>query len=456
MTVMGSDAMVAEEKLTLRLAEAIAASDPLRDEEAVTIARTALIDFFACVLGGAADRSTKILIDTFTSGIQGAAGIIGHDLRTDAFTASLINGHAGHVLDYDDVHGSVRGHPTVAIIPALLAIAVEEGSTADAFIAAYIVGLETMARIGLSLGTRHYENGFHATATLGPIGAAAAIAHLLKFDLQTTAVALGLAATQSAGLRLQFGFDAKPLHAGLAARAGLTAGRLARSGFQGAPDFLENPIGFYSAYAFGAEQPKRVLSGWGAPWQIVSPGLTLKAFPCCTASHPVAVGALALRNSHDLTPDEIETVTITFPPGGDAALVGSATPATGIDARFSAEYVFAAALTDGALGIGHFDERPTRADLLALSTKVSRRHDETARRLSPDPTTRFVIIDVTKKDGTVLSRRVEGLPGIDDPTEKFADATGGNEKFASIPALVRSMKTAADLRKLEALLTTDI
>lgn len=456
MTVKGSDAMVAEEKLTLRLAEAIAASDPLRDEEAVTIARTALIDFFACVLGGAADRSTKILIGTFASGIQGAAGIIGHDLRTDAFTASLINGHAGHVLDYDDVHGSVRGHPTVAIIPALLAIAVEEGSTADAFIAAYIVGLETMARIGLSLGTRHYENGFHATATLGPIGAAAAIAHLLKFDTKTTATALGLAATQSAGLRLQFGFDAKPLHAGLAARAGLTAGRLARSGFQGAPDFLENPIGFYSAYAFGAEQPKRVLSGWGAPWQIVSPGLTLKAFPCCTASHPVAVGALALRNSHDLTPDEIETVTITFPPGGDAALVGSATPATGIDARFSAEYVFAAALTDGALAIGHFDERATRADLLALSARIARRHDETARRLSPDPTTRFVIIDVTKKDGTVLSRRVDGLPGIDDPTEKFADATGGNEKFASIPALVRSMKTAADLRKLEALLTTDI
>jgi 2-methylcitrate dehydratase PrpD len=184
--------------------------------------------------------------------------------------------------------------------------------------------------------------------------------------------------------------------------------------------------------------------------------LTLKAFPCCTASHPVAVGALALRNSNGLAPDEVEAVTITFPPGGDAALVGPATPSTGIDARFSAEYVFAAALTDGALGIGHFDEHPTRTDLLALSARVSRRHDETARRLSPDPTTRFVVIDVTKKDGTVLSRRVDGLPGIDDPTEKFADATGGNEKFASIPALVRSMKTAADLRKLETLLVSQI
>src|SRR5690606_20294563 len=143
-------------------------------------------------------------------------------------------------------------------------------------------------------------------------------------------------------------------------------------------------------------------------------------------------------------------------PGGDAALVGTGTPATGIDARFSPEYVFAAALAVGALGIGHFDERPARADLLTLSAKVSRRHDETARRLSPDPTTRFVVIDVTKKDRTLLSRRIDGLPGIDDPTEKFADATSGNEKFAGIPALVRSMKTAADLRKLETLLATEI
>ncbi len=440
------------EKLTLRLAQTIVASDPQKEPQAIEIARTALIDFFACVLGGAADRSTQILIDTFTPGTSGSSAIIGSNLRTDAFTAALINGHSGHVLDYDDVHGSVRGHPTVAIIPALLAVAIEEEASADAFIAAYIVGLEAMARLGLSLGTKHYENGFHATATLGTIGTAAAIAHLLKFDTSTTATALGLAATQSAGLRLQFGFDAKPLHAGLASRAGLTAARLARAGFQGAPDFLENPIGFYSAFAFGAEQPDRVLQGWGAPWQIITPGLTLKAFPCCTASHPVAVGALLLRNESGLAPEEVKAVNITFPPGGDAALIGSAIPSTGIDARFSAEYVFAAALIDGALLISHFDERPVRSDLVDLSAKVSRSHDDTARRLSPDPTTRFVVIDVTRTDGTVLSRRIDGLPSISDPTDKFIDATGGSAKFAKIPALIRSMSTAADLRALEALL----
>lgn len=437
--------------LTRQLAEAILASDPHQTPEAIARARTALIDVFACMLGGAADKSTKILIDTLAS-TAGEAVIVGHDLRTDAFTAALINGHSGHVLDYDDVHASVRGHPTIAIIPALMAVAIEAKASADAFIAAYIVGVECMARLGLALGSKHYENGFHSTATLGTIGAAAAIAHLLKFSVETTMVALGLAATQSAGLRLQFGYDAKPLHAGLANRAGLTAARLAQAGFQGAPDFMENPIGFFSAFSFGMEQPHRVLEHWGSPWQILNPGLTLKAFPCCTASHPVAVGALELRKEHALNTQEIEAIHITFPPGGDAALIAGQSPVTGIDARFSAEYVFAAALTDGSLTIAHFDERPTRADLLALSVKVTRGHDEMARRLSPDPTTRFVVIDVHLTNDAVMSKRVDGLPSISDPSEKFTDATRGNPAFAAIPSKVRTMQSADDLQTLAALL----
>lgn len=437
--------------LTLLLARAILSSNPATDEAAITAARTALVDFFACALGGAGDRSTRMLIDTLAKGSSGDAIVIGHDMRVDPFTAALVNGHSGHVLDYDDVHASVRGHPTIAIIPALLAVATQENVSAADFIASYVVGMETMARIGLAIGTKHYENGFHSTATLGTIGAAAAIAHLLRFSEETTAVALGLAATQSAGLRLQFGYDAKPLHAGLATRAGLTAARLAQTGFHGATDFLENQIGFFSAFSFGAEQPNRVLENWGSPWQIVSPGLTLKAFPCCTASHPVAVGAMELRET-GLNINAIKAVNITFPPGGDAALIADASPVTGIDARFSAEYVFAAALIDGSLSIGHFDERPARSDLLALSSKITRSHDDTARRLSPDLSTRFVVIDVDLMDGTTISHRVDGLPGISDPTEKFADATGGDPKFVDIPAHVRTMKTSDDLLTLNALL----
>lgn len=437
--------------VTRTLSEAILDSTP--SDEARAIARTAIVDFLACALGGANDRSTRLVHKVL--GASGNAALIGQSVTVDAYTAALINGHAAHVLDYDDVHGSVRGHPTIAILPALFAIAAESDISADAFIAAYIVGLETMARLGLAMSTKHYETGFHATATLGTIGAAAAIAHLRKFDVPTTAIALGLAATQSAGLRLQFGFDAKPLHAGLAARAGLTAVRLAEAGFQGAPDFIDSPIGFFKAFAFGAEDVTRVTENWGAPWQIIVPGLTLKAFPCCTAAHPVGVGALKLRNEKGLQPDQIAAVSITFPPGGDAALV-TTKPVTGIDARFSPEYVFAAALRDGKLAIGHFDERPVDADLAELAAKVTRRHDENAPRLSPDPKTRFVIIDVTLHDGSTLSQRVDGLPSISDPTDKFKDATGNDPRFAEIPALVQSMTNADDLQKLIALLNQSV
>lgn len=181
--------------VTEALSQAIIGSKP--SAEAVAIARTAIVDFLACALGGANDRSTRLVSKVL--GTSGNVVLIGQSRTADPFTAALINGHAAHVLDYDDVHGSVRGHPTIAIIPALLSVAAEGKIRADALISAYIVGLETMARLGLAMGTKHYETGFHATATLGPIGAAAAIAHLLKFDAPTTAIALGLAATQSAG-----------------------------------------------------------------------------------------------------------------------------------------------------------------------------------------------------------------------------------------------------------------
>ncbi|MBK3745388.1 MmgE/PrpD family protein, partial [Paraburkholderia aspalathi] len=207
---------IMQQHLTKALSLAILSSEPHNDKDAMLAARIAIVDFLACALGGANDRSTQILRKLFATNASGTIPLIGHSDRTDPFTAALINGHAGHVLDFDDVHASVRGHPSIAIIPALLPVALEGNCDANAFIAAYIVGLETMARLGLAMGTKHYETGFHATATLGTIGAAAAVAHLLKFDKTATSVALGLAATQSAGLRLQFGYDAKPLHAGLA------------------------------------------------------------------------------------------------------------------------------------------------------------------------------------------------------------------------------------------------
>jgi 2-methylcitrate dehydratase PrpD len=439
--------------LTTAFAAAIVKVDPSRDSDAMAAARTAIIDFLACTIAGSKDRTTAVLAKSLGADLPGDAIIVGTGRRTDPLVAAAVNGYAGHVLDYDDVHASVRGHPTTVIVPALLALAAERSFTAEAFVAAYIVGLEAMARLGLSLGSKHYENGFHATATLGPIGAAAAIAHLTGASVEETAVALGLAATQASGLRLQFGYDAKPYHAGMAARSGLLAARLAAAGFGGAPDFLDNRVGFHSAYAFGAGNPSAAVDHWGEPWQIVSPGLTLKAYPCCTAAHAVASLGEDLHRE-GLLPDTIDGITFTYPPGADAALVVTV-PTNGIEARFSPEYIFAAALIDGALRLDHFDERPVEPRLMALAERAGRRHDETAPRMSSDPKTRFVILDVARKDGTTITRRFDGLPGVTDPTEKFLNATDDSAAFADIPALVRRMQSEADLGRLIALLGQD-
>ncbi|MGV2124694.1 MmgE/PrpD family protein [Agrobacterium vitis] len=440
--------------LTSAFARAIVQSEPGRDNAAMAAARTAIIDFLACAIAGAGERTTAIVATALGGNIGGDAILIGSARRTDPLVAAVVNAYAGHVLDYDDVHSSVRGHPTTVIVPALLALAAERDFTADAMVASYVVGLEAMARLGLSLGARHYENGFHATATLGTVGAAAAICHLTQASPEETAVALGLAATQSSGLRLQFGFDAKPYHAGMAARSGLLAARLASAGFGGAPDFLDNPVGFHSAYAFGAGHPETVVENWGSPWQIVSPGLTLKAYPCCTASHPVASLGIDLHRE-GLAAGTIETITFTYPPGADAALVVTK-PTNGIEARFSPEYVFAASLIDGALRLDHFDERPVDPRLMELAARARRRHQESAPRMSSDPTTRFVILDIVLKDGGTIQRRFDGLPGLADPADKFREATAADASFAEIPSLVRDMSSSADLHRLLALLNQDV
>ncbi|PWC89318.1 protein involved in propionate catabolism [Azospirillum sp. TSH100] len=440
---MNQAAKASSASLTAQLADRIAASDPLASADAVAASLTGLLDFLACAIAGSEDPALAILLDTLPPA-PGDAVLIGHGRRTDGFTAALANGHAGHALDFDDVHASVRGHPSTVILPALLAAVPDSDADAGAFLAAYIVGVETMARLGLALGSRHYEIGFHATATLGTIGSAAAVARRRRLDACRVAVALGLAATQSAGLRLQFGSDAKPLHAGLAARVGLTAARLAERGFGGAADFLDGPVGFFSCFAAGAERPERVLDGWGEPWQIVRPGLILKEFAFCTAAHCAAEAILGLIADHDIDPRRIEGVTATFPPGGDAALVVRAAE-DGIAGRFSVEYVIATALLRRDLGLANFSAVPVPDDVRTLAALVERRHDETAPRMSNDPSTRFTEVTIRFNDGRTLSRRVGRIRGVQDPAAKFADATGGVAHLAEIPALVTQMESRSDL-----------
>jgi len=440
------------EAITRQLAERVVGSDPLQDAPACEAARAGVLDWLASVLAARDDQGAERIAAALGQG-AGRASVPGRPGRLPALDAALVSGYLTHALDYDDVHESVRGHPSAVILSALLAEAEERGASGADFLAAYVVGVETMCRLGLALGRSHYEAGWHSTATLGAVAAAAACARLAGLSVQATAQAIGLAATQAGGIRAHFGTDVKPLHAGLAARAGLLAMRLAEAGIAGAAEPLGGRLGYFAVFGGEDARPELAVEGWGEPWQIVRPGLWFKRYPCCSASHHAADAALAIRASRMPDITAIEEVTVTFPPGGDAALIVRE-PTTGVEGRFSVEYVVAAALADGELGIGTFADKPLRPELVALAAKVRRRYDSSVVP-APDamPKGRFTIVTVSFADGSTLTQRVDcprGAPGRplspEERAAKYADAARGlPAAWQDMPGKIARLEQQADM-----------
>ncbi|WP_052365173.1 MmgE/PrpD family protein [Halotalea alkalilenta] len=339
---------------------------------------------------------------------------------------AVVLGYLGHALDFDDYHPGMRGHPSTVVLSALLAAWKQHPGSSEELLSAYILGVEVAGRLGLAIGSRHYVAGFHSTATLGTIAAAAAVARLLRLDIERTAIALGLAATQAAGLRAQFGSAAKPLHAGLAARAGYESARLAALDFPANREVLP---GFLDTLGLGAARPERLLADWGAPWRIVAPGLEFKRYPTCGGTHGAADAALALRvrlveayGTDDLD-DLIEQVVVQFPPGADVAPF-IRVPKNGVEARFSLEYVIAAALLEGEVALSRFVEGPVDARLAALAARVVREEDPAATPDALDPDARFhrIILRLTSK--RELVEQVTRAEVVARPVDIDAKLTG--------------------------------
>jgi 2-methylcitrate dehydratase PrpD len=301
-------------------------------DEAREAARHCLLDFLGCAIAGSDDPLTEILVREVAAGEAGTqAGLIGRAERATLRTAALINGAAGHALDFDDTHTAMGGHPSVPVIPALLALAEDAAASGRDFLAALVAGIDTECRLGLLVGVGHYLAGFHSTATLGTFGAAAACAHLLDLEEEQWLHALGLAGTQAAGLKSGFGTMAKPLHAGLAAANGLLATRLARGGFTAQPAILEVAQGFAATHA-GAEPSATALSE--QPGRLLIRDTLFKYHAACYLTHAAIEAARQLRERWGLDPEKIRAVEVQVNP----ALLGVCnieTPTTGLEGKFS-------------------------------------------------------------------------------------------------------------------------
>src|SRR5438067_3327354 len=311
-------------------------------QDAHELARPCILDDFGVAVAGAGDGLVRLLLDELTeAGGAPQASVIGHQTRLPALSAALVNGTAGHALDYDDVNMAMPGHPSVAVLPGLLALAELRRSSGREVITAFVSGYETSCRIGAALQPGHYNLGFHSTGTVGAFGAAAACARLLGLDAEATAMALGIAGTQAAGLKSQFGTMCKPFHAGKAAQNGLLAARLAARGFSSRADIIECVQGF--ALTHGPDfNPEAALADPPNGFHIYAN--LFKYHAACYLTHGPIECAREIRERHGIQPNEIARITLSLDRSCDR-VCNIPAPTDGLEAKFSLRQTVAMALS---------------------------------------------------------------------------------------------------------------
>ncbi len=370
-------------------------------EAALRLARASLFDTAAVMAAGARENTTVAALRS-----TGRAG----DLSVN--DAALVLGTSSHALDYDDVCMLATCHPSAPVFAALLAMLPELQARKvswGAVVGAFALGTETMLRLGQWLGFRHYALGFHATYTLGAVGASAAVAHVLGLDDVQARAALSIGASSAGGLRANFGTDTKPLHVGFAAAAGVRAALLAGAGAS-ASDDVWTATGFFTAYSGGspfAELPWKP----GMALALESPGFEIKRFPSCYLTHRMIAGMLELRRLHRGALGDAVNIEVEMPRNGIQPLKYPR-PVTGLEAKFSGEYCAAAAWIDGSADLRSFgDGAVARPPVRALMENVA-----LAGRAGDENLDTAPVRVTVKGDGAEHSINVDWAPGsLADP-----------------------------------------
>ena len=338
-------------------------------EEVRTVARHCVLDWLGVTLAGSREDAGRIpREEALEQGGTPQASLIGGGARTSIGQAALVNGTASHALDYDDVQFAFLGHPTVTVVPAILALAERDGCSGRDLITAFVAGVETGCRIGDYVTEDHYARGHHATGTLGAFSAAAGAARLLGLDDDTCATALGIAATQAAALKCMFGTMCKPLHAGKAAANGQYAALLAARGFTSRGDAVECSQGFADTQSSVADA-QGALDGLGTKFH--TRNVLFKYHAACYGTHASMEALTRLRDAHDIDPRDIDKVELRVPTR-NLRVCNIQEPRTGLEAKFSLRMVSAMILArrDTADIAGYDDALCADADMVHLRDRM--------------------------------------------------------------------------------------
>lgn len=420
--------------------------------------KNAVIDTIGCMVIGHHHPAAQYSLKAVSSWGRGSSTVVGCSTQLPAPWAALVNGTAAHALDLDDYNEFPSfGHPSAVLLSALLALGEEHQKSGADVLDAFIVGLEVLMRIGEAVNAQHYKLGWHASATIGVLGAAAGCARLLNLDASTTSVALSIASSCAAGYNSQFGTMTKPLHIGLAAHAGILATQLATTGITASTNTLDGKWSFLTLLSTqDAQGFKHPLSKLGNVLAIDEYGLSIKRYPCCSAIHRAIDGVIALRTTHKLLPVDIASITVRTR-GSYADILPFIFPSNSSEAQFSLPYCVAVALLTGDVGFESFTlEAVKRPEVCALIPLITMERHTTTQENSDPPSPDIVIIKL--KDGRILEKRVDeakGMPNLPlsetELLEKFTRCTQsvlGESRCQSIKHLLQRFEKLDSLNEL--------
>jgi len=399
----GTTAAATSPRVTNVLAQWVATSRPESIPDSVRKeAVRSVLNWVGVTIGGAREEGIDRALQALSpySG-PGTATLFGRGERLDPLRAALINGMSSHILDFDDTDLATIIHPAGPVAAALFALSEQHSISGPQFLHAFILGVEIECRLGRAISPSHYDLGWHITGTCGVFGAAAACAKVLDLPTEGVRAALGIAATQAAGVKVMFGTMCKSFNQGRAAENGLLAALLSAQGFTSSEQALEGKFGYVEA-ASREHDYDVLVHGLGERYMVSLN--TYKPFPCGIVIHPAIDGILQLREEFRLEPAQVDSIELRASPLV-LQLTGKAQPQTGLEGKFSVYHSVAVALVRGYAGVAEYSDEAVRDPLvIALRQRVKVTSDASVRADE-------MFLSVTLKDGRKLEKHVEHALG---------------------------------------------
>ena len=401
-------------------------------KDVMHLGKRSILDGIGLALAGNAAQSGHIVrmyLRTLGCPTDKGCTVIGTQLKLPARFAAFANGVAIHADDYDDTQLAVAKdrvyglltHPTAPALPPVLALGELGNRSGLDVLTAYQIAVEVETKVAEAIDPRHYDHGFHTTATVGTIGATAGAARLLGLDAEQTQRALGIGASQAAGLRENFGTMTKPFHPGRASESGVVAAEFASLGWTATPIVLEANRGFFRA-AGGGYDPAAIQDKLGNPWTFASPGVSIKPHPSGSLTHPGMGKMLDLIRSHDIRPEQVVKVRVGTNRHMPNALIHHR-PKNELQAKFSMEFCMAILLLERKAGLAQFtDQVVNRPDVQRMIERIDFDVHPEAEAAGYEKMT--TIIDIELKDGRTVSGRADfgkGSPANPMSDQELAD-----------------------------------